>query len=144
MHRAASLAPVALAFALLAAACGTGEHPRCAECGMRADVDPKWRAGITTADGKDLVFDTPRCLLRWLRTPAARGAAGPWVTEYYSQRRAPAAFVFYVTGSDVSGPMGPELVPVGTRPSAERFMNEHRGTAVRDFDQLEDADLARP
>jgi hypothetical protein len=134
---------VALA-ALLAAACGQGEHPRCAECGMPADRDAKWQAGVTTSDGKDLLFDTPRCLLRWLRTPAGRGAEGPWVTEYYSQRKAPAAFVFYVTGSDVSGPMGAELVPVSTQPSAERFMAQHHGTALHDFDHIDDTDLARP
>ena len=133
-----------LALVFFAAACGGDEHPRCAECGMATGRDPKWEAGVTTADGKALVFDTPRCLLRWLRSEGARGAAGPWVTEYYSSRKAPAAFVYYVIGSDVSGPMGREVVPVSTRPSAERFMAEHHGTAVRDFDHLEAADLAPP
>src|SRR5262249_17369604 len=132
-----------LSLALLAA-CGGHEHPRCAECGMPADRDAKWQAGVTTADGKDLLFDTPRCLLRWLRTPAARGAAGPWVTDYYRQRRAPAAFVSYAAGSDVNGPMGPALVPITTRPSAERFLAQPHGTAVRAFDELGDEDLARP
>lgn len=111
---------------------------------MRADADPKWRAGITTADGKDLVFDTPHCLLKWMRSDAARGAAGPWVTDYYSGRHAPAAFVYYVSGSDVSGPMGPEFVPISTRPSAERFQSEHHGRAVLDFDHVSDDDLRAP
>ena len=120
---------------LLAAACTHADRPRCGFCGMYVDLAPTWRAGASDSAGKALEFDGPKCLLRWLRMPAARGAGAPWITEYYSQHKEPAASAFFVGGSDVRGPMGDDLVPVHDRPAAERFMREHHGARVVTYEE---------
>jgi nitrous oxide reductase accessory protein NosL len=143
-----ALAALAAAPALLAG-CGRDRatRPRCARCGMYADTDPAFRAGATSADGQAVHFDSPRCLMQWLASDAARGAEAPWVTEYYGQRKAPAAFCWYVIGSDVVGPMGPDLIPLADEPSARRFAEEHGGRRVLRFDEIDAAAIeesARP
>jgi nitrous oxide reductase accessory protein NosL len=39
----------------------------------------------------------------------------------------------YVSGSDVYGPMGRELVPFARREDAEEFRRDHHGTAILAF-----------
>jgi nitrous oxide reductase accessory protein NosL len=131
------------------AGCGGAreQRPRCAWCGMFADTSPAFRAGATAADGKPVHFDSPRCLMQWLASDRGRGAEAPWVTEYYGQRKAPAAFCWYVVGSDVIGPMGPDLIPLADELSARRFADEHGGRRVLRFDEIDAAALeesARP
>jgi len=65
-----------------------------------------------------------------LRSPQGAGCRDPWVTEYYSQKRTPAADVFFVSGSDITGPMGKALVPVAGRTAAEQFRKDHRGNRI--------------
>ena len=129
-------------FALfVAGACNREERPRCERCGMFVDAQPRWRAGAVAAGGRAVHFDAPRCLFAWLRSDAARGSEAPWVTEYYAQRRRPAAFLWYVAGSDVTGPMGPDLIPLDDEAAAQRFREEHRGTRVLRFDAIDAATL---
>lgn len=127
----------------LSSACGGKARTRCERCGMFVDLQPRWATGAVAAGGRDVHFDAPRCMFAWLEGTEARGAEAPWVTEYYTQRKRPAAFVWYVVGSDVTGPMGPDLVPIGDQASAERFKTEHHGRAVLTYDQVDAAALAR-
>lgn len=125
-------AALCLLMALAAApACRSGaDRDRCVQCGMLVRESRRWNAGATDADGEPRVFDTPQCLLRWLRGAAGRGARGAWVRDYYGQRRIDAAAAFFVTGSDVLGPMGHDLVPLATRDEADRFGAEHHGRRI--------------
>jgi nitrous oxide reductase accessory protein NosL len=135
---------LALAVTLaLSSGCGGKARPRCERCGMFTDANPRWTAGAIAAGGRDVHFDAPRCMFAWLQATSGIGAEGPWVTEYYSQRKRPAAFVWYVVGSDVVGPMGPDLVPVGDEAAAERFRVEHQGRQVLRYDAVDAAALAR-
>lgn len=123
---------------------GSSDTPRCEICGMAIDADSGWRAGAVGASGP-LAFDTPKCLFRY--THRHGSVEGPWVTEYYSQERRPAARLFYVVGSDLEGPMGRDLVPVGGAPEAERFASDHHGTQVLAYGEVTPevvADLFRP
>lgn len=112
---------LALALVALAPSCGDDARARCPECGMYVDLGPRWNAGLG-----DLVFDTPKCMLR-RRAQAGGGAA--WVIEYYSQQRAALDAVRLVEGSDVVGPMGRDLVPVAPAHVA-RFVADHGGRAL--------------
>lgn len=105
---------------------------RCARCGMRVDLAPEFRAGATDRDGREVAFDAPKCLFRWMKSPAGEGARDPWVTEYYGQSRQPVDEVVFVVGSDVVGPMGHDLVPVGDRDAADRFLGDHDGDRIVD------------
>jgi nitrous oxide reductase accessory protein NosL len=122
---------------LLLAACGAGPGEeaaaqptgRCAHCGMLVAGD--WLAcGATQADGGPVVFDTPKCLFGYLASAAGAGASEAWVTEYYGRTRQPVDRVVYVDGSDVSGPMGADLVPIAPRERAEEFVRDHGGTIL--------------
>lgn len=124
---------VALALALaLTAACGQrrAEEARCAQCGMRIEGTSRWRAGLTTRGGEKLSFDAPKCMLRTLVSARGRGARDAWVLEYYGGHRIRAAAATFVTGSDVLGPMGPDLVPLADRAAAERFAVDHGNRAL--------------
>lgn len=105
------------------------ERPRCAECGMLADADPRFAAGASRGD-EALGFDAPKCLFRYLRGPRGAGAHGAWVTSYYEQRRVPAERAVYVVGSDVRSPMGEDLVPLEDRASADEFVAGHGGRVI--------------
>jgi len=104
--------------------------PRCAQCGMRTDMAPAFRAGATDRQGDPVAFDSPKCLFRWLAGPRGRGATEPWVTAYYEQAPRPVDQVRYVVGSDVVGPMGHDLIPVAGEAAAERFRADHDGERV--------------
>lgn len=129
----------------VALGCGGGEGSeahaqsagaRCAHCGMRVAADSTWRAGLTTRSGEALSFDAPKCMFRLLRGERGHGAREPWVIEYYSSERRPAAALLYVVGSDLASPMGRDLVPVEGRERAERLLRDHHGERILTFDEV--------
>lgn len=127
------LATVALALVVaLSVACGRGPsgQERCAHCGMRIERGSRWRAGLTTSAGEALAFDTPKCMLRVRAGARGRSARDTWVLDYYGGRRVRAADATFVQGSDVLGPMGPDLVPLADRAAAERFAVDHGSRAL--------------
>ncbi len=91
---------------------------------MKIDPSSPW-VSYLELEGKELAFDTPRCAFTaWRR--ANRGTAGARFREYYSQQIESADELRFVAGSDVVGPMGPELVPVATATAAQ-FARDHNG-----------------
>jgi nitrous oxide reductase accessory protein NosL len=50
--------------------------------------------------------------------------------------------VIFVTGSDVLGPMGKELVPILGREAAETFRRDHAGEKLLRFDGRQLVELA--
>jgi hypothetical protein len=115
---------------MLLLACKSGDA-RCAHCGMK--IDP---ASPFVSEWGEKKFDTPRCALsEWL----AGGKQGTVrVQDYYDRVSRPVgADVRFVTGSDVVGPMGAELVPVDAARVA-KFEKDHGGTralALADIDE---------
>lgn len=145
MRRALSSAFVVFA-ALAAVGCGprTPDRARCAECGMYVDLSPRWQAGLTTAAGEEKLFDTPICMLKFLKSPeAGAGAHGAWLIDYYTQRRIPALDARLVEGTDIVGPMGRELVPVADDEAATRMLREHHGRRAHRLSSLPTSALAR-
>lgn len=118
-----------------------GEKDRCAVCGMFVAPFPQWTAAIELKDGRHFYFDGPKdlfiCLFdlpAYLPGVSVDQVAGVYVTEYYSTTLHSATEVIFVTGSDVLGPMGSELVPVLGREAAETFRRDHKGQALMRFD----------
>ena len=105
---------------------------------MYVDRNPRWIAG-GLKNGRPVVFDSPRCMLTTLRDRRVV-LSEPWVTEHYSQRRRPAGSVRYVQGSDVIGPMGPDLVPVDTA-RAPKFLKDHEGDRALKLEEITKAVL---
>ena len=111
--------------------CGGDQEaiPRCAQCGMRADLDPRWAAGLTDADGHPQHFDAPKCLFQWRATHP--GTKDAWFTAYYAQERRPITSLRFVIGSGLTSPMGRDLVPIAGDDEAARFTRDHGGQVLR-------------
>jgi len=109
---------------LLFACSVEAQTARCEHCGMRADPAGAFTAGATL-EGRTLAFDSNKCLLRYrLDHPSITGA---WVTDYYARTHLALDAAFFVTGSDVMGPMGADLVALGSRVDGERVVHAHHG-----------------
>lgn len=118
-----------------------GAKDRCAVCGMFVAPFPQWTAVLALKDGRLFYFDGPKDLFigvldtaNQLPGVSPEQIAGVYVTEYYGTRLLPATEVIFVTGSDVLGPMGQELVPVLGREAAETFRRDHAGKKLMRFD----------
>ena len=135
----------ALACGVLAAAADgprpPGEDDRCAVCGMFVHKYPNWAATIVFAGGGQVFFDGPKDLFRYLfdlekYEAQDREIADVFVTEYYRVQSIHAQTAVFVTGSDVMGPMGGELVPFATRDEAEAFALDHGGKEILEFAEV--------
>jgi len=121
---------LALALALL----GCKKEPRCQNCGMKIDPASPWRAELVADDGSVTPFDTPRCALQAWRGGKAKGKTLR-VQEYYDRAFRDAAELRFVVGGDVTGPMGPDLVPVD--PSrATKFIQDHGAERAYRLDEI--------
>jgi copper chaperone NosL len=120
----------------------------CAVCGMFVFDFPEWVATVVFDDGAAFHFDGAKDLFdfladvgRYAKGRTRAGIATIAVTDYYEVRRIAAKDAFYVLGSNVKGPMGPELVPVATRAAAEELMRDHDGKRILRFDEVTPAVL---
>jgi hypothetical protein len=94
---------------------------------MKIDPASPWFCSVTIA-GKEESFDTPSCAFTAWRKAKAGSLAR--FREYYSQELKPVDELRFVRGSDVIGPMGPDLVPVSAE-TAGRFARDHNGAPPR-------------
>jgi nitrous oxide reductase accessory protein NosL len=124
---------------------GRGLTPKggCAVCGMQVANFPDWAAVITFRDGAQAWFDGPKDLFTFLldlKQYAPKRQAGDitaiQVKDYYALKHVDGRKAFYVTGSDVMGPMGKELVPFATEAAARDFLKDHHGRQVLTFPQV--------
>ena len=124
MHRRAFLLAI-VASPLACKAKGRPAGERCSFCGMTIDPASAWLTELVMIDGTKTTYDTPRCAMTAWRTRGAL-AKSVRVQEFYERAWRDGNEVVFVTGSDVDGPMGPDLVPVSPAKSA-KFMVDHAG-----------------
>ena len=124
---------------------------KCPVCGMFISPYPNWVGQIVFKDGGRFYFDGPKDLFTYYFSPhkyapgrKRADIAEIHVTEYYSVAAIDGRKAFYVTGSDVRGPMGMELVPFAKKADADAFLKDHRGQKVLRFDEITPATLQRP
>jgi len=115
----------------------------CPVCGMKVAPFPDWIAQVVFADDRTLFFDGAKDLFRYLleRPRYAPDLQDPevaavFVTSYYDGTWIGAEEAFYVIGSDVRGPMGPELVPFATSDESEEFLRDHGGKRIVRFAEV--------
>ncbi len=116
-----------------------GPRERCPVCGMFVAKYPNWIVRVR-ADGRWYAFDGVKDMMAWRFHPEQYGGVpaekigAVWVRDYYTLEWIDGRKAFYVVGSDVYGPMGHELVPFASRPTAENFLRDHRGKQIVTFD----------
>jgi copper chaperone NosL len=120
------------------------EGDRCPVCAMKVMDHPKFACGIELEDGRTYYFCGPGCMIRtWLHPEVflgvERGALRRAVVQdYFEGRHVDALSVTWVAGSDVVGPMGPALVPVGNDRDLEVFRQRHGGKVTFRLADLDD------
>ncbi|MCS6968890.1 MAG: nitrous oxide reductase accessory protein NosL [Cytophagales bacterium] len=122
---------------IFSAACSENpsENTRCAQCGMPSEKYPQWRGKIVTAS-QVKYFCSPKCLFIHSHAHAPALADSIWLTDYYQQHWIDARKAYYVMGSDIIGPMGPDFVPLSTLQEAQDFMKEHQGKQIFTFTEI--------
>jgi nitrous oxide reductase accessory protein NosL len=123
-----------------------GAKDLCPVCGMLVSKYPNWVAVVRYRDGHAHFFDGAKDMFKYLHDIAKyapnhrkEDIASIHVTEFYGLRKMDARKAFYVTGSDVLGPMGHEFVPLETRADAEEFLMDHKGKQILTFEQVSDS-----
>ena len=116
---------------------------KCPVCGMFVYKYPDWLAEIIFKDGAVDFFDGAKdvfkCyfnLKKYRPRKNKRDIAAIYVMEYYDMKLIDARRAFFVTGSDVFGPMGHELIPFATEEAARTFMKDHKGKRILRFEEI--------
>lgn len=99
------------------------KEERCKNCGMKIDPTSAWNADLIGMDDKPVRFDTPRCAFTYWRGGKMQ-AKDLRAQDYYERAWKSSAELKFVLGSDVLGPMGPDLVPVESA-RAGKFVQDH-------------------
>ncbi len=120
-----------------------GKQDTCPVCGMFVASYPEWIAQVVFDDDSAVFFDGSKDMFKYLLdrerfAPDKQHLeiAASFVTGYYGGEAIPARSAYFVIGSDVFGPMGPELVPHETAEEAEEFLKDHKGQRVVVFDDV--------
>lgn len=116
------------------------KESKCPVCGMFVAKYPKW-AALIEVDAKKYYFDGVKDMMKFyifdVDFPYDRNKINHIaVTDFYTLQAIDAHLAFYVTGSDVYGPMGNELIPFHSKEAARNFMNDHRGEKIISFDDI--------
>jgi len=116
---------------------------KCPVCGMFVVKYPDWTATARFKDGTTSYYDGPKDMFSHYfdtarYTPGKRQTdiVVLSVKEYYSLAIIDARAAFFVTGSDVHGPMGNELIPFSTEKDAASFKLDHRGKRILRFNEI--------
>lgn len=120
-----------------------GARDLCPVCGMLVAKYPNWIAVVTWQDGHAHFFDGAKDMFKFLHDLAKYAPGhrredirGIYVTDFYNLERIDARKAFFVTGSDVLGPMGHELVPLASKADADDFFKDHKGKRRFTFDTV--------
>lgn len=131
------------AAALAAAGIFVPAKAKCPVCGMFVAKYPDWTATARFKDGTLSYYDGPKDLFSHYLdisryTPGKRQSdiVALAVKEYYSLAMIDARTAFFVSGSDVYGPMGSELIPFSTEKDAKSFKLDHKGKRVLRFNEI--------
>lgn len=117
---------------------------RCPVCAMRPHRYPKFATAIQLTDHRTFYFCSSGCMITaWLHPDVYLGIdpdrlALAVVADYFSGEHVDARKRLWVSGSDVIGPMGPAVVPLGSPADVEAFRKRHGGARPFLLDTLTD------
>jgi copper chaperone NosL len=126
-----------------------GPKDKCPVCGMFVAKYPDFIAVVTFSDGTRAFFDGVKDMMRCYFNPKKyypskkrEDVARIHVTDYYSLDPVDGFKAFYVSGSDIYGPMGKELIPFEKEADAREFLRDHKGKSVLRFQDIS-ADIVK-
>ena len=116
---------------------------KCAVCGMFVAKYPDFVTEIIFKDGSHAFFDGAKDMFHYYFNLPKYNASKKkedmksiYVTDYYELKPVDGFTAFYVTGSNVAGPMGKELIPFEKEEAAKEFMKDHLGKDLLRFEQV--------
>ena len=119
------------------------KNAKCPVCGMLVAKYPDWYGTIVYLDGTTSYFDGPKDLFNYYLNPQKYQPAQKraeivaiTVKDYYSLTGIGARQAFFVTGSNVLGPMGKELIPFAKKADADGFRADHLGRRLLRFPEV--------
>jgi copper chaperone NosL len=122
-----------------------GPKDKCPVCGMFVAKYPDFVAVLYFKDGAHAFFDGIKDMMKYYfnlqkYAPSKKrdDIVQLQVTDYYSLGLIDGFKAFYVSGSDIYGPMGKELIPFEKEGDAEEFLKDHKGKAVLRFQDIND------
>ena len=120
-----------------------GPKDKCPVCGMFVAKYPDFVAAATFSDGTRAFFDGVKDMMKYYFNPEKYNPSKKrneisqiHVTDYYSLGSIDGFKAFYVSGSDIYGPMGRELIPFEKEAEAREFQKDHKGKAVLRFQDI--------
>jgi nitrous oxide reductase accessory protein NosL len=121
-----------------------GDQDRCPVCGMFPAKRPKSAAALQLTDGRAFYFCGNGCLLRsWYHSTDHLAVdqdaiASMVVLNYFTGKPLDAHKAWWVSGSDVVGPMGPALVTLQTRQEVDVFQQRHGGRKIFQLGEMDE------
>ena len=123
-------------------------NDKCPVCGMFVSSHRNWISSIHLKNGSVFFFDGPKDMFSYYLDPGEyvpsakqSSIAEIRVKDYYSLKSVDARKAYFVAGSNVSGPMGKELVPLAGESDAQAFMRDHKGKSIYRFNEITSATL---
>ena len=122
-----------------------GPKDKCPVCGMFVAKYPDFVSQIIFKDGACAFFDGVKDMMKYLFNLKKYGQGKKeddivsiYVTDYYSLESIDGLEAFYVSGSDVYGPMGKELIPFEQESEAQEFLKDHKGRKIWRFKEIDE------
>ena len=116
-------------------------HKECPLCGMYPARYPQFNCQVVFKDGSYEAFDSAIGLLVYLHFPEKAGiklqpVARTYFKDYIKESWLEAGKTFFVTGSEIMGPMGVEFLPVDSEQAAEELKKQEKGQDIIQFKKI--------
>ena len=117
------------------------QHSQCPLCGMYPVRYPQFNCQIVFKDGSYEAFDSAVGLLVYLLFPDKTGltlkpVAGIYFKDYLKGTWVESENAFFVTGSEIMGPMGIEFLLVDNEPAAKELKKAENGQDIIPFREI--------
>lgn len=112
------------------------DQDRCLVCNMIPAKYPDFNAQLIMADKKRYHFCSTQCLFEFMQAPRKHGATTDEVGDVWLHDRGSGRYIFgrnayYVVGSKIHGPMGPEAIAFDLKSEAAEFAKANSGQVVK-------------
>lgn len=116
---------------------------KCAVCGMFVQRHLDWLAVLELEAAAPHYFCGPKDLFKFLHFPeryrpeiSRKSVLAIHLKDYYTLEFIDGRQAFFVTGSDIRGPMGKELISFARREDAAGFLQDHDGRRLVPFAEI--------